>query len=260
MSRPNSPHPGAPPSRPQAPAVPRPTTALDDSERELAVLRAVLESVTAWEGFAQGSELLLEELAGALGQMAGALWLPRSDVLEARATWSMPSVDGEAFERALRALRIPAGVGLAGYAWSRREAVDRASGDLSRRDQLAHELDPTIAVPCHDGGEVLAVVELYSTAPTHLSSHLMEVLVGAGRAFGRLFARRRGELGLSPLSTREVEVLGLAGQGFTVREIAERLTISPATVKTHLEHIYTKLGVRDRVAAVAQALRMKIIE
>jgi DNA-binding CsgD family transcriptional regulator len=220
----------------------------------------VLESLTAWEGIAQSGELLLEELAGALGQMAGALWLPRGDVLEARATWSMANLDGEAFARALHALRIPAGVGLAGYAWTRREAVDRAVGELSRHDQLPHELDPTIAVPCHDGDEVLAVIELYSTAPTDLSKHLMEVLVGAGRAFGRLFARRRGELGLSPLSTREVQVLALAGQGFTVGEIAEQLTISPATVKTHFEHIYTKLGVRDRVAAVAHALRMKIIE
>jgi DNA-binding CsgD family transcriptional regulator len=241
-------------------AAPRPTTALDDTERELAVLRAVVESVTAWDAFQQGAELLLGELAGALGQMAGALWLPHGDTLEARAIWSMPSVNGEALERALSAQRVPPGSGLAGYAWRRREAVDGASPEVSRRDGLPQELDPTIALPCSDREEVLGVVELYSTAPTQLSHHLMEVLVGAGEALGRFLARRRGELGLSPLSAREVEILVLAGDGFTVREIAEKLTISPATVKTHLEHIYKKLGVRDRVAAVAYGLRTKIIE
>ena len=88
----------------------------------------------------------------------------------------------------------------------------------------------------------------------------MQVLTHAGAGCGALFARRRGELGLTPLSLREVEVLTLAARGLSVRGIAETLTISPATVKTHLEHIYRKLGVRDRTAAVANALRAGFIE
>jgi DNA-binding CsgD family transcriptional regulator len=248
---------------------PRPTTALDDTERELAVLRAVLASVTAWERFDDNAERILRELAGALGQMAAALWLPRGDRLTPRALWSMPSVDHARFQADLGALRNSAGVGLAGSAWERREAVDQAAagvwhsdgaGRFSRSDATPHVLAPTIALPCAKDEEVLGVVELYSTAPIQLSNHLIEVLSHAGRALGAFFARRRGELGLSPLSTREVEILTLAGQGLAVREIAAELTISPATVKTHLEHIYKKLGVRDRVAAVAHGLRTKIIE
>ncbi|WNV88850.1 response regulator transcription factor [Umezawaea sp. Da 62-37] len=56
-----------------------------------------------------------------------------------------------------------------------------------------------------------------------------------------------------PLSTRELEVLGLVARGSTNREAAAKLFISEATVKTHLLHVYTKLGVKDRAAAVAVA-------
>ncbi|GAA2165592.1 response regulator transcription factor [Actinomadura napierensis] len=56
-----------------------------------------------------------------------------------------------------------------------------------------------------------------------------------------------------PLSPRELEVLGLVARGGTNREAAARLFISEATVKTHLLHIYGKLGVNDRAAAVAAA-------
>jgi DNA-binding NarL/FixJ family response regulator len=55
------------------------------------------------------------------------------------------------------------------------------------------------------------------------------------------------------LSGRELEVLGLIAQGETNRGAAARLFISEATVKTHLLHIYEKLGVNDRAAAVAAA-------
>lgn len=55
------------------------------------------------------------------------------------------------------------------------------------------------------------------------------------------------------LSPREREVLELTAQGSTNRETARRLFISEATVKTHLLHVYAKLGVNDRAAAVATA-------
>jgi len=54
-----------------------------------------------------------------------------------------------------------------------------------------------------------------------------------------------------PLSQRELDILGLIAQGCSNREAASRLFISEATVKTHVLHIYAKLGVNDRAAAVA---------
>jgi DNA-binding NarL/FixJ family response regulator len=61
------------------------------------------------------------------------------------------------------------------------------------------------------------------------------------------------------LSPREVEVLTLVSQGHSNRDIAKTLHISTATVKTHLIHIYGKLGVSDRTAAVTTALEKGIL-
>ena len=62
------------------------------------------------------------------------------------------------------------------------------------------------------------------------------------------------------LTAREIEVLQLLAFGHTNKDIAEKLFISPDTVKTHLEHIFEKLGASDRTAAVAEALRRRLIE
>ena len=61
-----------------------------------------------------------------------------------------------------------------------------------------------------------------------------------------------GGSGGEALSQRELEILELVASGTTNREAAARLYISEATVKTHLLHIYAKLGVNDRAAAVAE--------
>jgi DNA-binding CsgD family transcriptional regulator len=60
----------------------------------------------------------------------------------------------------------------------------------------------------------------------------------------------------SPLTLRELEVLELSANGYNGPQIAARLVLSTATVKTHFEHIYRKLDVTDRAAAVAKAMRL----
>lgn len=62
-----------------------------------------------------------------------------------------------------------------------------------------------------------------------------------------------------PISARELEVLELVASGASNREAAARLFISEATVKTHLLHIYAKLGVNDRAAAVAEAFNRGLL-
>ena len=61
------------------------------------------------------------------------------------------------------------------------------------------------------------------------------------------------------LSAREIEVLQLVAKGSSNKEIGKSLHISTATVKTHLIHIFNKLGVADRTAAVTTALEKRII-
>ncbi|WP_405057790.1 response regulator transcription factor [Kribbella sp. NBC_01505] len=63
----------------------------------------------------------------------------------------------------------------------------------------------------------------------------------------------------SPLAAREREVLALVAKGTSNREIARELFISEATVKTHLSHIFTKLDVNDRAAAVAKGYEQGIL-
>jgi DNA-binding NarL/FixJ family response regulator len=57
------------------------------------------------------------------------------------------------------------------------------------------------------------------------------------------------------LTPREAELLSLLTEGLSNRELGQRLFISEATVKTHLAHIYAKLGVDTRAAAIATAIR-----
>jgi DNA-binding CsgD family transcriptional regulator len=64
---------------------------------------------------------------------------------------------------------------------------------------------------------------------------------------------------VAPLTPRELEVLSLASEGLSGPMIASELVVSAATVRTHFEHIYAKLAVSDRGAAVAKAMRLGLI-
>ncbi|MER6559560.1 response regulator transcription factor [Streptomyces sp. NPDC001027] len=93
--------------------------------------------------------------------------------------------------------------------------------------------------------ELFTAVRAAAQGRTVLSPAVATRLVSAVRA-----PRSPGE---EPLSAREREVLALVARGASNREIARDLFISEATVKTHLTHLYAKLGVNDRAAAVARA-------
>jgi two-component system, NarL family, nitrate/nitrite response regulator NarL len=62
------------------------------------------------------------------------------------------------------------------------------------------------------------------------------------------------------LTPREREILKLTADGLSAPAVGRRLYLSPATVKTHLQHLYEKLGVSDRAAAVAEAMRRGLLE
>jgi LuxR family transcriptional regulator, maltose regulon positive regulatory protein len=84
---------------------------------------------------------------------------------------------------------------------------------------------------------------------------LLTALTGAGQD------PRGPEMSLpEPLTTREAEILRLLAAGLTNLEIADRLYISPETVKKHTTNIYGKLGVRRRTEAVARARSLDLLE
>ncbi len=72
--------------------------------------------------------------------------------------------------------------------------------------------------------------------------------------------RVRGREQRSPLSPRELEVLRLVATGMTAPQIANRMHISSSTVKTHMQSVFSKLGVTDRASAVAAAMRQGLVE
>ncbi len=74
----------------------------------------------------------------------------------------------------------------------------------------------------------------------------------------RLMQRMRGA-DEEALSTREIEVLELVARGTSNKEIAKELWVSETTVKSHMLHIFDKLDVTDRTAAVTEALKRGII-
>jgi DNA-binding NarL/FixJ family response regulator len=62
------------------------------------------------------------------------------------------------------------------------------------------------------------------------------------------------------LTERELQVLSAIARGGTNQEVARALLVSEATVKTHLLHVYPKLGVRDRAAAVRVAFQRGLLD
>lgn len=76
---------------------------------------------------------------------------------------------------------------------------------------------------------------------------------------GSIIARQLVDRGEQQLSSRETEVIGLVAAGNSNAQIASSLFVSETTVRTHLRRAFTKLGVRDRASAVAEAIRLGLI-
>ena len=103
---------------------------------------------------------------------------------------------------------------------------------------------------------LFAVANGEATLDPAVQHHVVAALAGEGARDGEPSADDLPD-GLTP---REAEVLGLIAQGLTNHEIAERLFVSPTTVKSHVNHLFAKTGVRDRAQAVTYAFRAGLAE
>jgi DNA-binding NarL/FixJ family response regulator len=98
--------------------------------------------------------------------------------------------------------------------------------------------------------EVVATVRLVAQGKS---------LVSPGTIAGLVSRARDRELMRESLSPREREVLQLMAEGTTTREIARRLGISYATVRSHVRSISTKLGTKSKVNAVVTARQLELV-
>jgi DNA-binding NarL/FixJ family response regulator len=96
--------------------------------------------------------------------------------------------------------------------------------------------------------ELLRAVEMVATGTVYLQGELVVAAVSPDAAES------------ASLSPRELEVLGLMSAGLQNKQIARRLGISEATVKTHVKALYARLGVRGRAEATARAMRLGLIK
>ena len=175
---------------------------------------------------------------------------------------------------------------VAGHARNGREAIDRCrelKPDVILMDLAMPELDGVGAIVAiraefpnarilvlttYDGDEnVFRALEngargylLKDCSTAQLLTAIRTVHAGgthvSERAASRLAERA---IAGSPLSRREIEVLGLVAGGKSNKEIAALLFISEGTVKTHLLSIHEKLGVGDRTEAVVVAIKRGIL-
>jgi HD-GYP domain-containing protein (c-di-GMP phosphodiesterase class II) len=150
-------------------------------------------------------------------------------------------MDGTGYYRGLRSTQIPLGAQVIAVA----DRFDELTHVTS--DGPAREVDQALSVMCQERGSRLS---------TDVFQALMEDVSGIERT---LRTRTRRQEGPAGLTEREVEVLRLAAKGLNRRQVATALFVSEGTVRSHLEHIYGKIGVSNRSAATLFAIEHDLL-
>jgi two-component system nitrate/nitrite response regulator NarL len=202
--------------------------ALRDASRR-AALAAALGADAAFEVVAEtgdGSDALRQ-----IRRLAPTVTIAEAD---------LPEVGGAEIAREVKRLRLHSRVVIL--------APDGATEPLAR----AIALGAAAGLPADTSADRLAaIVRAVARGRTCLPDDLQEDLV---RRFRDQWHENRPQL-----STRQFEVLTLVADGLSAPQIAEVLGLGRGTIKTHLEHLYDNLGVADRAAAVAVAMRTGIL-
>ncbi len=144
----------------------------------------------------------------------------------------LKSADGDSLVNAVRV--VAGGEALLAPEVTRRVIEQFARGPVASRDDAGNGSEPL-------NSATISASALHPATPAEPGEH-----VPSPEAIG-------------DLSDREVQVLQLMARGMSNLEIAKELFVSSTTVKTHVSHILTKLGVRDRVQAVVEAYDSGIV-
>lgn len=146
--------------------------------------------------------------------------------------------------------------------------MDGVSATAALREHLP-DVRVLVLTTFDNESDVLPAIEAGATGYL-LKDALPEELMRAARAAARgesvlapsVTQHLMGQVrrpGAGTLTDREKEVLQLVANGNSNREAAAALFIGEASIKTHLQHIYDKLGVRDRASAVAEGYRRRLL-
>lgn len=146
---------------------------------------------------------------------------------------------------------------------------ERTGADATRQIRQAEAAPYVLILTNYDSdGDILGAVEagasgylLKDAPPAELLAAVRAAAAGesalAPAVASRLLARMRAPR--VSLSSREIEVLRLVADGASNTEVGARLHITDATVKSHLVHVFSKLGVSSRTAAVAAARELGVL-
>lgn len=146
-------------------------------------------------------------------------------------------LDGDGFHRGLKGRQIPVGAQVIAVS--------------DRFDELTHDAPDRSALAPEEALEVMK-----GEVGSSFSAAVFEPLKGTLGFAQAAPSRREWPAGLTD---REVEVLRLAARGLNRRETASKLSVSESTVRTHLEHIYAKIGVSSRAAATLFAVEHELL-
>ena len=153
----------------------------------------------------------------------------------------------------------------------RMPGVDGVEATARIADGRANAPQVLVLTTYETDDQILAAIEAGASGYLLKASPAAEILAGvrsvaAGRSVlapemvARLVARSRIDPAPKPtLTPRETEVLALVAAGLSNPEIAARLGIGEATVKTHLLHVFEKLAVGDRTRAVTRAMELGLL-
>ncbi len=158
------------------------------------------------------------------------------------------------------------------------ELPDLDGIEITRRIRASHQdIEVLILTSFEDEVRVYQAIQAGASgylvkrvAPQKIRDAILEVMRGGvviesriARRFWNYFQSVTAHLGerpQSPLSEIERDVLQMVGRGLTNREAGEALKIDRRTVRTHLSHVYEKLGTSSRAEAVVEALKRGLIE
>jgi len=135
-------------------------------------------------------------------------------------------------------------------------ADDQALVRAGFRAILEAQEDLEVVGEAADGGDAVTIAR--AVRPDVVLMDVRMPGVDGIEATRRLGARSPTDLG--ELTERELEVLELIARGLANAEIAEQLFLIEATVRTHVSHIFAKLGLRDRVQAVVLAYETGLVQ